>query len=201
MAHAYLIVICEPETNRVLGAEIWSSPEWEQSRCMDKVTYVLYHVEVPSHKYVDARSALLRTICNPLVKRYHWVLKYLEPAHWYIPPSESEKPIEVTHEQMNAMAGELTHQQLNALARRIKHPHNNPLCSVESLQRLVQDATELANWIHNRVHTGYEMRPEHFDVVSKYPVEKQIEFLRWSVENQANAAELAAYAQAMSEES
>lgn len=106
----------------------------------------------------------------------------------------------VTHDQLNQQVGELTHQQLNALARRIKHPQNNPLCSVESLQRLVQDATELANWIHNRVHAGYEMRIEHFDVVSKYPVEKQIEFLRWSVENQTNAAELAAYAKAMSGE-
>lgn len=108
---------------------------------------------------------------------------------------------DLTHEQVNQKYLELTDAELRRLATRIKYPKLNPLCSVESLIDLVNAASELATWVHSRVHTGYEMRPEHFEVVSKYPVEKQIEFLRWSVENQTNAAELAAHAQAMSEES
>lgn len=106
----------------------------------------------------------------------------------------------MTHEQLNSMTSELTHKQLNDIARRIKYPDFNPLCSTETLQRLVQDACQLADWVSSHPDPRYAMRVEHFDVVSKYPTEQQIEFLRWSVENQTNSAELRAYARAMSGE-
>lgn len=65
---AYLIVICDKETNAILGTEIWSSPEWEQSRCLDMPTYVAY--EVKHDTYAKARERMLEIIADPRC-RYH----------------------------------------------------------------------------------------------------------------------------------
>lgn len=42
---AYLIAICDPETNAIKGAAIWSSPEWEQSMMLEDYTYVAWQVD------------------------------------------------------------------------------------------------------------------------------------------------------------
>lgn len=72
---AYLIVICDSETNAVQGAAIWSSPEWEQSRCLNPRTYVAY--AVGGADYTDAREKLLQAIAYPQ-SRYHWLLQHLK---------------------------------------------------------------------------------------------------------------------------
>ena len=72
---AYLIVICDRETNSVLSATIWSSPEWEQSRRIDQPTYVAYAVRGSS--FAKAGNTLLKNLENPKC-RYHWLLKHLD---------------------------------------------------------------------------------------------------------------------------
>lgn len=67
-ASAYLIVICDTETNAILRVEIWSSPEWEQSRCLDTPTYVAY--EVRHETYAKAKERMLEIIAEPSC-RYH----------------------------------------------------------------------------------------------------------------------------------
>lgn len=70
---AYLIIICDLETNAILDCQIWSSPEWEQSRRLPQPTYIAYQ----AHSYVsfqDANNHLLEWIKdNP---RYNRLLKY-----------------------------------------------------------------------------------------------------------------------------
>lgn len=39
---AYLIVICDKDTNEILDVEIWSSPEWEQSQRLKHPTYIAF---------------------------------------------------------------------------------------------------------------------------------------------------------------
>lgn len=39
---AYLIVICDKDTHKILDVEIWSSPEWEQSQRLSHPTYVAF---------------------------------------------------------------------------------------------------------------------------------------------------------------
>jgi len=71
---AYLIIICDPSTNAINHVTIWSSPEWEQSRCLDDHTYVAYQVK--SETYAQARDNLLQEIkqndhrYNHLYQRY-----------------------------------------------------------------------------------------------------------------------------------
>ncbi len=77
---AYLIVICNSETNAVLSATIWSSPEWEQSRTLDERTYVAY--ETKGASYQEAHDRILSVIQDPS-SRYHWLWKYTEG---YKPP-------------------------------------------------------------------------------------------------------------------
>lgn len=74
MATAYLIVICDKDTNAVKGVEIWSSPEWEQSQRLPHPTFVAYQVN--GLTYDVARHYLLRTISDPH-SRYHWLVKHL----------------------------------------------------------------------------------------------------------------------------
>lgn len=74
MRKAYLIVICDNVTNAVLSAAIWSSPEWEQSRCLDQRTYVAYVVSGSS--FSEASRELIKSIQNPK-SRYHWLLNNL----------------------------------------------------------------------------------------------------------------------------
>lgn len=71
---AYLIVVCDSVTNAVLGAEIWSSPEWEQSRCLEQRTYIAY--AVGGFSFHEARIGLLEAISDPR-SRYHWLLPHL----------------------------------------------------------------------------------------------------------------------------
>lgn len=72
---AYLIVICDKTTNKVLGAAIWSSPEWEQSRQLDTPTYVA--LATTGTSFANATESLMQTI-ESTRSRYHWLLKYLE---------------------------------------------------------------------------------------------------------------------------
>ena len=78
--YAYLIVICERNGDKIeiCGAEIWSSPEWEQSRCLDKTTFVAY--KVAGRTFQEAIDIMLRTIKEPK-SRYHWLFEYLPDRH------------------------------------------------------------------------------------------------------------------------
>lgn len=73
---AYLIVTCDPETNAIVGAAIWSSPEWEQSRQLPGVrTYVAW--EVRHNSYHEAREYMVTRLQDERC-RYHYLLKWLE---------------------------------------------------------------------------------------------------------------------------
>jgi hypothetical protein len=75
MAKAYLIVICDPETNAIRRVEIWSSPEWEQSMFLtDAVTYVAF--ELTADSYDEARNRLVELLHLPGF-RYHRLEKFL----------------------------------------------------------------------------------------------------------------------------
>lgn len=76
MYSAYLIVICDHETNAIINAAIWSSPEWEQSRCLPQRTYVAYMVS-GFQSYSEARRHLIAAI-RDIRSRYHWLLQYLD---------------------------------------------------------------------------------------------------------------------------
>ena len=75
---AYLIVICDRETNKILKAEIWSSPEWEQSRCLDQPTYVAFSVR--SSSFSQAIKMLLWFISHER-SRYYPLVKYLNEEY------------------------------------------------------------------------------------------------------------------------
>lgn len=98
---AYLIVVCDKETNAVKSVCIWSSPEWEQSRCLDDVTYVAYATKGAT--YADARRGVLQAMAHPR-SRYHWLIKGLsaedqrvvqEMSAALLAPSSDEKPYQV----------------------------------------------------------------------------------------------------------
>jgi hypothetical protein len=72
---AYLIVICSPQDNSILRAELWSNPEWEASLCLPNVrTYVAYSVS--SDSFSSACKLLLQSIF--LSNRYAYLRPYLE---------------------------------------------------------------------------------------------------------------------------
>lgn len=71
---AYLIVICDPKTNALKRAAIWSSPEWEQSRCLADRTFVAY--EVYGDSFQKARDNMIQVISNPRC-RYHYLMALL----------------------------------------------------------------------------------------------------------------------------
>jgi len=73
-APAYLVVICEPGTNAIIETAIWSSPEWEQSECLNLPTFVAYKVE--SRDFSQARDLMLWSIADER-SRYHWLTKYM----------------------------------------------------------------------------------------------------------------------------
>lgn len=79
---AYLIVMCDKETNAILGAAIWSSPEWEQSRRLDLCyTYIAYMTK--SHiSFQDASDNMVEWLTNNHEKygddRYYRLLKYIK---------------------------------------------------------------------------------------------------------------------------
>jgi len=72
---AYLIVICDNDTNAVLGSTIWSTPEWEQSRNIGKRTYVAYAVR--GKDFASAKKDLIHVISQE-TSRYHWLLELLD---------------------------------------------------------------------------------------------------------------------------
>lgn len=71
---AYLIVICDKTTNAVIEAAIWSSPEWQQSRCLEHRTYVAF--ASGGEDFPTATGNILRYIERP-ESRYHWLLEHL----------------------------------------------------------------------------------------------------------------------------
>ena len=75
MYSAYLIVVCDIETNAVTEVTIWSSPEWQQSRCLHNPTYVAY--ETKGASFHEATVALVKAISDPR-SRYHWLFQRLE---------------------------------------------------------------------------------------------------------------------------
>ena len=73
---AFLIVACDLETNAIVGADIWSSPEWEQSRQLPNVrTYVAYQVR-GCDSFATGIDRIRQDIANPQ-HRYHYLEKYL----------------------------------------------------------------------------------------------------------------------------
>ncbi len=62
-----------------------SSPEWEQSRCLDAPTYVAYKCSGSS--YHEARLNLLRAIAHPR-NRYHWLLAKIDRERLLSPMDE-----------------------------------------------------------------------------------------------------------------
>lgn len=72
---AYLIIICDMQTNAILDCAIWSSPEWEQSRRLDQPTYIAY--EYSSYESFDkSKKDLLKHIQSPHHERYSRLLKF-----------------------------------------------------------------------------------------------------------------------------
>lgn len=72
--NAYLIAIFDKD-QRLNHADIWSSPEWEQSRCLpDKWVFVAYQVQ--GKDFAEARKVLLETISKPEC-RYNYLWHYL----------------------------------------------------------------------------------------------------------------------------
>lgn len=80
---AYLIVVCNQQTNAIEDVCIWSSPEWEQSRCLpDKYTYVVYAVHGES--FSEAKSEMIRIVrdvvlCNRLHRLWPMLKKNVSP--------------------------------------------------------------------------------------------------------------------------
>lgn len=82
--YAYLIVLCNKETNAIEHVSIWSSPEWEQSRCLRGVhTYVAFRVGGSS--FDRASKTLIEAIKEPL-SRYYYLLPYIRNT----PPTREE---------------------------------------------------------------------------------------------------------------
>lgn len=71
---AYLIVICDKDTNAVLGADIWSCPEWEASQRLSQRTYVAYSCD--GIDFQGARDAILKSISDKR-SRYNWLVDHL----------------------------------------------------------------------------------------------------------------------------
>lgn len=73
--YVYLIVICDPVTNAIRCAEIWSSPEWEQSRYLpDCHVFVAYRIGAGS--FHEAKDKLEEDISNEK-HRYHYLFDFL----------------------------------------------------------------------------------------------------------------------------
>lgn len=84
---AYLIVICDNKTNAIERVEIWSSPEWQQSRCLpDKNVYIAYAVE--SESFDKGIHDLLQAISWER-SRYHHLYKLIDS---YDCPQKDDHP-------------------------------------------------------------------------------------------------------------
>lgn len=72
---AYLIVICNKADNSIVNACIWSSPEWQQSRCLpEHHTYVAYALSAES--FADGIERITEVVKDER-SRYHYLLPYL----------------------------------------------------------------------------------------------------------------------------
>lgn len=75
--NAYLIVFCDNNDNALVGADVWSSPEWQQSQCRTDVrTFVALHRASHAEYFGGAMRALIHEISNP-DHRYHYLYKLL----------------------------------------------------------------------------------------------------------------------------
>lgn len=72
---AYLIIICDTKTNAILDVNIWSSPEWEQSRRLKHPTYIAYQVDDCS-SFQEAKTELLSRLNMPGYERYKRLLDF-----------------------------------------------------------------------------------------------------------------------------
>lgn len=62
---AYLVVICALESHAIIGSVIWSSPEWEQSRCRtDAYCYVA--LSSWGDSFEEAAKRLIKAALSPL---------------------------------------------------------------------------------------------------------------------------------------
>jgi hypothetical protein len=77
---AYLIAICDYETNNIVGADIWSSPEYEQPRCLSKVmTYIVFSMKGES--FQKAKDQMIKHLISSFEvtgnDRYYRFLKLI----------------------------------------------------------------------------------------------------------------------------
>lgn len=63
---AYLVVMCGLESNAILGTAIWSSPEWQQSRCRTDV-FCYVALEACGNSFEQAAERLIAEALKPLV--------------------------------------------------------------------------------------------------------------------------------------
>ena len=81
MSKAFLVVICDEKTNAPINAEVWSSPEWQQSMFLPEKVFILYETHIANPKkdtiFQHARDELKRHIESKYFTRYHWVIPYL----------------------------------------------------------------------------------------------------------------------------
>lgn len=71
---AYLVVICDNDSNHILGVEVWSDPPWEKSRSISHKAFVAY--ECQGETYAEARGQILES----LFRKYsvnRWAARYL----------------------------------------------------------------------------------------------------------------------------
>lgn len=128
---AYLIVICDPHTHAIANATIWSSPEWEQSRCLAEYAYVAYAVS--GDTYEHAKDCLLEAISDER-SRYHHLYKLII-------------------KQQNE-------ERLRTILQRVKcaqegfHP-TNP--QYEDIARIINCAAKLVDRLYDRSSYGQEL--------------------------------------------
>lgn len=86
----YLIAIYDRASKEIVGVELWSSPEWEQSQHLDLPTFVAYVVKNP-RSYAEAREDMLSRISGsgqysqPYVDRYGWLYEIYQKTHEVVP--------------------------------------------------------------------------------------------------------------------
>lgn len=74
---AYLIVICNGDTNAIEEVTIWSTPEWEQALVLKgKMVYVAYQIKMPT--FSQAAVALLKDI-SKVNSRYQHLYARMDP--------------------------------------------------------------------------------------------------------------------------
>lgn len=68
---AYLCIICNKDNNQIERVEIWSSPEWDQTRVLkDKYCWIAYITEGSS--FQEAHDNMIIDLSYPQI-RYHFL--------------------------------------------------------------------------------------------------------------------------------